>query len=147
MSDCQLNKKFLMTFAIVVFYLSLTGIIVLFGIKYVEQQKNLGFVPTLRKRADEKALQIKIFLTRVRGEAAKLPPRIVHLARIAIHIAALQTAHLAHVLERQAHRLADLVSHKHHFEKGETKSEFLKKVGEHPIRNRNDNGTKTPPSL
>jgi hypothetical protein len=33
--------------------------------------------------------------------------------------------------ERQAHRLADLVSHKHGFVPRETRSEFLRKMSEH----------------
>jgi len=42
--------------------------------------------------------------------------------------AALGLAASARYLERQAHRLADLVSHKRGFERRETKSEFLKQV-------------------
>ncbi|HEY4514482.1 MAG TPA: hypothetical protein VJH69_04155 [Candidatus Paceibacterota bacterium] len=128
-----------MIFALVTFYGSLLGIIVLFSIKYWEQRKQLGFAAPLRRRADERAVQIKIMLSRGRAEFAKLPVRLNHFARAAVHFAALETAHLARILEAQAHRLADFVSHKHHFEKSETKSEFLKKVGEHPIRNRDNN--------
>lgn len=139
-----------MILATLIFFLSLVGIVALFGVKYLEGHKQLEFVPLLRQKADERAHQIKALLAEGKIEAAKLPPKLLHLARTAVHIAALETAHLARVLEEQAHRLADFVSHKHHFEKGETKSEFLKQVSEHAINNHNgsnDSGNSQNPSV
>lgn len=120
-----------MIFVTSIFYLSLAGIVALFFLKYWEIKNQLEFVPLLRKEADERAHQIKALLAQAQVEASKLPPKLLYLTRTAVHIAALEIAHFARVLEEQAHRLADLASHKHHFEKGETKSEFLKKVSEH----------------
>ena len=47
-----------------------------------------------------------------------------------LHFAALEFAHLARQASRQAHRLADFVSHKRNFERKETRSEFLRKMTE-----------------
>ena len=127
----------MLTFAIVVFFISLIGIVALFGVKFWEERHESVFAQPMRQKADEHAIKLKELLLQSRVEAAKLPPKAVHVTRILVHIAALQAAHLARVLEAQAHRLADFVSHKHHFEKRETQSEFLKQVSEHPMRNRN----------
>ena len=120
-----------MTLATVIFLVSLCGIVALFAVKYWEERQGLEIVASLRKKADQRALKIKDLLNESGAHAAKLPPKAMHLVRYLIHIAALEAAHMARLLEEQAHRLADFVSHKHHFEKGETRSEFLKRVSEH----------------
>ena len=126
-----------MILAAIIFFISLIGIVALFGVKYWEEQHQRMLAPEVRQKADEHALQVKELLSKSRLELSKLPPTAMRLVRMAIHTAALETAHLARVLEAQAHRLADFVSHKHHFERGETKSEFLKQVSEHTFKNRN----------
>lgn len=126
-----------MVLAYIIFFLSLFGIVVLFGVKYWEGRRSRGFISPLRERADERAAQIKTLLAESKVLAAQIPPKIIQLTRRAIRAAALQTAHLARLLENKAHRLADLASHKHHFEKKETTSEFLKQVSGHTLNNGN----------
>ena len=130
-----------MILASVVFFISLMGIAGLFAVKYVEEHQQKAVVPPeLRKRADERAIQLKVLLLAKRAEASKLPGTLLHLGHVAVHAAALEAARFARFLETQAHRLADFVSHKHHFKKGETRSEFLKQVSEHTLNNGNDSG-------
>jgi hypothetical protein len=131
-----------MLFPSVVFFLSLLGIAGLFAYKTLEERhKKLVLPPELREKADEKAIQFKTLILEKRRDAAKLPGMLSHLAHIAVHELALQAAHLARFLEAQAHRLADFVSHKHHFKKGETRSEFLKQVREHKNGSVSSNGS------
>ena len=65
-----------------------------------------------------------------RKDMQDLLPRAVLLSRFLVHEAALGIARAARYSERQAHRLADMVSHKRGFERRETRSEFLRKVSE-----------------
>ncbi len=129
-----------MTIAIIVFFLSFAGITALFGLRYWEIHAQRFLAPALRERFDARALQAKELLVAARIDLAKLPPALLRLTRIIIHEAALGFAILARIAEKQAHRLADFVSHKHRFEKRETRSEFLKKVSEHRNGNGNGNG-------
>lgn len=115
----------------IVFLFALLGIIVLFGLKRWELSHERVIAPALRHRGDIRALQVKDLALAARKDLAKLPPQIVLVGRVIIHEAALSFAALARLLERQAHRLADFVSHKRGFERRQTRSEFLKKVSEH----------------
>ncbi len=119
-----------MAFFATLFFVALFGIIALFGLKYWEERHERVLVPGVRDKADARAHELKELIALGRAELAKLPPEAAHRARMLIHAGALQTARLARAMETQAHRLADLVSHKHHFERREPQSEFLKKVGE-----------------
>ena len=120
-----------MAFAGILFALSLVGIIALFALKHWEMTRERILFPRLRARGDVRAEQIKELAFAARMDLAKLPPEALRITRILIHEGALGFAALARFLERQAHRLADFVSHKRGFEKRETRSEFLKKVAEH----------------
>lgn len=120
-----------MVFAVIAFCISALGIVGLFFLKAREQRTNRVFAPAVREKIDTRALQAKDLLNAARADAAKLPPVIVRFTRFLIHEAALGLAALARMSERQLHRLADFVSHKHRFEKKETRSEFLKRVSEH----------------
>lgn len=115
----------------VVFFVSLVGIASLFGMKSWEQARERTIAPAWRVRADARALEFKAWLGRARGEIQKLPPLLLYLSRVAVHEVALGIAASARFLERQAHRLADMVSHKHRFERRESRSEFLKQITEH----------------
>ncbi len=126
-----------MAFAAAIFFLSLAGIIGLFCAKYWEQEHGSIPYPNIREKADEQAAKLKSLVSLGRTELSKLPPHAFFMARRAVHAGALTIARLAREIESQAHRLADMVSHKHHFEKKETRSEFLKQVAEHPISNNN----------
>ena len=125
-----------MIFTSIIFFISLLGIIGLFVAKHLEDQHQKMVLPQeLREKADEHAIQLKSLLLRKRAEMSKLPGVFMHLLRVAVHEAALGAARFARFLESQAHRLADFVSHKHHFKKGKTRSEFLKQVSEHAKNN------------
>ena len=120
-----------MFFAAVVFVLSLIGIAGLFTLKYWELRRQRVLFPMWRQRADLRASALKELMVAARLDLAKLPPAAVVVGRLILHRGALALAALARMGERQAHRLADMVSYKHRFEKRETRSEFLKKVAEH----------------
>ena len=120
-----------MTFIIVVFVLALLGIGALFALKRWEMKHEQILFPVVRMRFDEQVLRLKELLGAARVDLAKVPPQTLRIGRILLHEAALGLAVLARFAERQAHRLADVVSYKHRFEKRETRSEFLKKVSEH----------------
>ncbi|MDO8481766.1 MAG: hypothetical protein Q7S75_01635 [bacterium] len=121
----------------IVFFISLLGIAGLFGVKHWERGHERILYPNLRDRADEEAAKIKLLVHMSKAELVKLPPHALIIAKSVIHAGALWIAHFARGMENRAHQLADLVSHKHRFEKRETRSEFLKQVGEHPLSNNN----------
>ena len=107
-----------MLFSAIVFFFSLLGVDGLFAVKYWENKHERVLRPGLRQRGDARAIQLKELIHMSRGELSKLPPRAIIIAKTAIHISALGMARFAREMEAQAHRLADLVSHKHRFEKG-----------------------------
>ena len=121
----------MMVFAGIVFSLSLIGIIALFVFKHREERAGYVFAPALKEKGDDHALNLKMFLARCRAESSTWVPRAAFLSRVLLHRAALGIASLARTIERQAHRLADLVSHKHGFERRETRSDFLRQVSEY----------------
>ncbi|MCE9541433.1 hypothetical protein K8R03_02640 [Candidatus Kaiserbacteria bacterium] len=120
-----------MTFAILIFALSLLSIILLFSLKAWEVRTSKVFAPTLREHADTRALELKSWISWSQGELKKLPSEMVFLTRTIVHDAALGAAFIARTVERQSHRLADLVSHKRGFERRETQSDFLKNVSDY----------------
>jgi len=123
-----------MFFAATTFFASLAGIVALFYVKHLELRSERILTPTLKEVADGYALNFKELLARSRSEIAKVVPITVFLMRLAVREAALQSAALLQFGERKAQELADLVSHKHRFERRETKSDFLRHMGGHPFR-------------
>ena len=117
-------------FAVILFALSLVGIAGLFGVKQWELAKEQQLIPSLRDKADLRALKLKELLTHSKSNIERIPPVVARFTRILVHRGALEFARGARAAERQAYNLADLVSHKHRFERRETQSEFLKKVSE-----------------
>ena len=141
----------MLIFSAIVFLLSLLCVLGLFAVKYLENKHERILHPSFRQKMDLHARRLKELAHVSRGELSKLPPRAIIIAKEAVHAAALGLARFAREMEAQAHRLADLVSHKHRFEKRETRSEFLKQVGEHPMSNNNgsneaENGQSGTPS-
>ena len=132
-----------MLFATIVFLVSLAGIILLFGLKYWENRRTRVVAPLLREQLDTQAIHLKELMHAARADLGKVPPEVLRLSRIGVHKAALGLAALALMAEYRAHRVADLVSYKHRFEKRETQSEFLKKVSEHKNGNGNGSGLDT----
>ena len=116
-------------FTFILFAFSFIGIAGLFSLKSWEEYKKTVIAKGLRKRADVAAIQLKQLLILGLGEFEKLVPTAMRLARISLHELALSFAALSRASERQAHRLADMVSHKRHFEHREQKNEFLRQVG------------------
>ena len=125
-------------FAIIVFFLSLLLIIGLFFLNIREQRTGRYVLVEWRLAADREALHLKELLAAADLDLKKIPPLASYLLNVTIHFAALEFAHLARQASRQSHRLADFVSHKRNFERGETRSEFLKKMTE--LKNGGEHG-------
>lgn len=123
------------TVAMIVLGVSILGLIFLFCVKNWEEKHARIFWPSARLAADGMALDLKAFLIWAMEECKKLGPTTLRVSRLMLHDLALSLAALSRASERAAHQLADMVSHKHHFERKETKNDFLKQVGEFPIRN------------
>ena len=128
-------SEFFSSLEFIVFVCSLVGILLLFLIKKMESGRERRFAEGLRIRADHGALHIKHWLELSEEYLEQAPFFLATVARYGVHIAALSFARLAHSSARQAHALADMVSHKHRFERRETKSQYLREVSEYPIRN------------
>lgn len=125
-----------MWFAIALFGISLVLIVALFALRWWELKQQRVLAPALRDRADERARELKDALLHSNRILSRIPPLAAILSRYVVHEMALALAALARFSERQAHALADMVSHKHRFERRETQSEFLKQVSGH----KNGNG-------
>ena len=121
----------------IVFFVSLVGIILLFSLKKIEAGREQRFAEGMRTSADHGALRVKAWLEMSESYLERTPFYIAALARYGIHVGALAFARLARTSAEQAHRLADIASHKRNFERRETKSQFLKDVSEY----KNGNGS------
>lgn len=124
-----------MTFAAgITFVFSLLAIILLFLIKKYEVRRGRLIGGALRTRADDFALDVKWVFMVIEWYLARVPDFVILLTRLGLRKAALRVARVARTSEEHAHRVADLVSHKRNFERRETKSDYLKHVGERPLR-------------
>jgi hypothetical protein len=119
-----------MMIATVSFFVSLLGVGGLFVLKTAEKKRGSAFFPAHRAKADAYALVFKREVLRLRHQLDTVPPALMYWTRYVLHELALAAARLARTSEKQLHRMADFVSHKRGFEKRETRSEFLKQVGE-----------------
>ena len=115
----------------VLFVVAFLGLCALFTMRHIEETHGLAFRADIRALADTRAEELKQFLTHGRREVIKLVPKAIILFRYTVHECALATAQFARIMEKQAHRLADMASHKHHFEHHETRSDFLKQVSDY----------------
>jgi hypothetical protein len=120
------------------FLCSLIGIIALFALKMWEERHMTTLAPAIRTRADLYAVKLKSQIMEASGRASHVWPFLMLLSRYLIHEGALGFARIAHIAAMQAHRLADFVSHKHHFERQTTRSTFLKQVGEQVLNDHRD---------
>ena len=127
-----------MIIAAIFFFASLIGIALLFFLKFWELRTQKVVAPEARSRFDEQALAIKERILRGRDALERLPPEMMRFTRAAIRESALSIAGLARVIERNAYRLADLVSHKRAFTRREQKNEFLNRVQGNNLEERND---------
>ena len=117
--------------ALIIFALSLTLIILLFVLKSLESKRLARIGESWRSRADIGALKVKWWLEMGEQYVEHVPSYAAALSRYVVHVGALSFARLARLSAEQAHHLADFVSHKRNFERRETKSQFLKQVGEY----------------
>lgn len=131
-------SEFFSSAQFIVFATSLIGILLLFTIKKLESSRERRFAENMRTRADQGALHVKQWLEMGEWYLEKTPWFIAALARYGVHIGALSFARLARTSAEQAHKLADLVSHKHRFERRETKSQYLRDVSEYKNGKSND---------
>src|SRR3989344_7285668 len=92
-------------FATILFLLSLLGVVALFALKHWEALAGRVLAPSVERYLDMRALQGKELLIALQADLEKLPPELVHFARVGIRIVALETARFARFLEAQAHRL------------------------------------------
>lgn len=120
-----------MVIAYTVFLISLAGLVGLFGLKEWEARSSRVFFPVLRRKLDEWAFFVQDAMVALKVDAEKIPPELVHLSRILVHEIALSLASILRFLALQAHKLAELVSHKRNFIRRAPRSEFLKKVIDH----------------
>jgi hypothetical protein len=127
--------------ASVIFFLAIAMIVALFTLKQWEFSRERVLLPGIRARADSEALRFKELLAAGKKDLENLPPLLLFAAQSIVHGIAVDAGHVAHWLGRQSHRLADSVSHKRNFERGQTRSEFLKKVAEHKSGNGNGDDT------
>ncbi len=124
-----------MVIAYTVFFISLAGLVGLFGLKEWESRSSRVSFPALRGKLDQWAFFLRDIMAALKADAEKILPEMLHLSRILVHEIALSLASLLRYLSLQAHKLAELVSHKRNFVRRAPRSEFLKKVIEH----KNDN--------
>ncbi len=133
--------------AITIFALSALGIIVLFSLKAWEERSSRVIAPSVREKADASAHSVKRLIMQAEVQVKKLPPEMVYLSRTILHDIALGAAKLARFIERQLHRLADRISHKHNFERKETTSAFLKNVSGYKNGGGESGESTLPPNL
>ena len=132
----------MMLFAAIIFFLSLFGIIGLLALKRWEELHGRVLAPHVRHAADLRALHVKDLLIAGRHDLAKVPPFLLHASQRTLHGIAVDFSHLAYATGRLAHKLADSVSHKRHFTRRETRSEFLKKVSEGIVEHGEDDASR-----
>ncbi|MBI4080095.1 hypothetical protein HY414_02635 [Candidatus Kaiserbacteria bacterium] len=120
-----------MALAYLVFFVSFAGLVGFFGLKEWEIRTGKTAFTSIRGKLDAWALYIEEMMVALKKDAEKLPPELVHLSRILVHEIALSLAASLRFLSVQAHKLAELVSHKRNFVRRAPRSEFLKKVIEH----------------
>lgn len=121
----------MLALAIGAFSFSLIGLMVLFFLKYFEAKRGTMYAPELRSRGDHFARTLKATARFALARVEQLPSDALVLSRRGVHFGAVFFARGARAAESAAHALADRVSHKHHFERGESHSAFLKSVTEH----------------
>jgi hypothetical protein len=126
----------MMIAALSVLGFSILGVLLLFAVKKYELSRGVLVGGSMRDDADLFALRVKWIFLVIEWYLARLPDFIFLLTRYGIRISALFTARIARRAEAQAHSIADFVSHKRNFERRETRSNYLKQVGEH----KSDNG-------
>jgi len=122
-----------MSIALSLFSVSLVAMIGLFFLKMWEAKRGAEILPRARRALDIGALWCKARLTHLEEVFSRIPPRMVILMRFLLAASMRGFAGGAHRVAEMAHRLADFVSHKHRFERRETRSELLKRLHENRV--------------
>jgi len=125
---------------IIVFVSSLTAITMLFSFKYAEERRARLLLPEMRRMLDAAAEWCGRVLRGSEDQLSKLPPASMRVIRRMLASSAISFGAIAERIAHGSHRLADFFSHKHNFERRETRSEFLRQVAEH----KNGNGRTRP---
>ena len=121
-----------MIIPVVTFVLALCGIMALFVFKHREVTTGRVVAPRTREHLDKNAHRLKDLLVAAESDLSRIPPEFVNFVRTLIQALALLGARGARFFESQLHRVADLVSHKHRYERpAAPRSEFLNKIVEH----------------
>lgn len=116
---------------IVALAISLAGIGFVFALAFTERTTGRTIAPRAKRVLDSYADRLKIVGDKIADGVEDLPSTATHFGLYALHVIAVLVAIISRAAERRAHRVADFVSHKRSFERGETKSSFLKEVREH----------------
>jgi hypothetical protein len=114
----------------IVFFFSLVAICALFALKNWEEKRGRVLAPRVRAVLDARAVRLGELLEAGQKDLENLPSALAHVSRLALHLGAVGFGHIAHWIGERSHRLADMVSYKHRFERRALRSEFLKKVTE-----------------
>lgn len=131
----------MMIAALSVSIFSLAGILAIFAMKKLEVSRGALYGGAWRDEADLFAMRVKWVFLVIEWYLTRLPDFLFLLARYGVRAGALHAAQVARSAEAHAYRLADFVSHKRNFERRETKSAYLKQVGEHKNGNGKENDT------
>lgn len=124
--------------AVTVFFASLAGITGLFSLKLWEERRETVAVSGIRGALDTLAIRCKQLLLAGEELFSRLPSVTTFVAMNLLALSAVWFAQMARKAAEASHRLADFVSHKHNFERRETRSDFLKQVSDH---HKNGNGS------
>ncbi len=117
--------------AISVFGVSLVGIIFLLALKAWEMRRERVVAPRIRVQLDKGALILKAQIEKGEAFLGELPSLASFVAMKTLAGGSVHLARLARRMSESAYRLADFISHKHNFERRETRSEFLKTMIDH----------------
>ena len=115
----------------IVFGVALCGLFALFSLKYIENASGTVFFPRMRGVLNSRTQRIRRVLLLVIHAIEHFPALMVAFGYASLHLFAVLVALGARMAEKQAHRVADFVSHKRKFQRRPTQSSFLKEVTTH----------------
>lgn len=113
----------------IVFAGALLYIVALFSLRIVEGDRRV--LSSTRESLDVWAWTIKQRFMRLYVASRKFPAVSFLVMRYFIHIGAKSFARFARRLEEGAYHVADLVSHKHRFQRRQSNNQFLHEVTNH----------------
>jgi len=129
----------------VAFFTSLLLICFLFALRVREIETGRRFAPRLRDAADREALHFKDLLYGMNIDLKNVPPLVLHGGHVVLHFIAIEFARGARTASLSAHAFADFVSEKRNFRLRQTRSEFLRRMGQR--RKESEEGNAATPDL